>query len=199
MHISKAIAYVCIVSGMLGMYQLHAVTAQDLIRNIDDGEQNIKKNNADMENLKTTLTQSLQSINEQLAQLQSYIALKDKYKGGINSIKTSIKTEQDKIFAAIQNVPTLPTTVAAVLRPIVDNYQAAMKDIDAMFTSIGNLLDTANKNMSSIKEGISKSVNTTLPTIIQKGNETIAKLEALKERAPAIAAYVTGVTEQISH
>lgn len=193
MRIQQIIACLSI----FGIYQLYALTADEIIKMIDAGEQQIKDNNTQMTSLQASLKSSLNNVNSVGNKIDNYIKQKQQSQKEINNIKTSIKTEQDKIFKTIKDVPTLPAVVGTALKPFEESYNTTMKKVDDMLDSLGHMLDVAANGMKNIKVDLDKSINTTIPTIIQKGNETTSKLEELKQRAPAIASYVTGVSQQI--
>lgn len=193
MRIYKIIACLC----TLGITSLYALTAEELIKMIDDGETQVKTNTEQIKSVQTNLKNASVNVNTQKNSVGSYIKQKDAIKKQIDEIKRYVKQEQDRFYDKIKDVPTLPKVVTAALKPFEDSYNSTMGKIDAMLTSLGNILDVAQKGMTTIQADLDKSINTIIPAILQKSNDSIAKLEELKQRAPAIATYVTGVSEQI--
>src|SRR5689334_14850669 len=107
---------------IFGISQLYALTAEDITKMIDAGEQQIKQNNTQMTSLQASLKSSINVVNSTQNKIGTYIQQKERSQKEIENIKTAIKTQQDKIFQAIKDVPTLPTVVSAALKPFQESY-----------------------------------------------------------------------------
>jgi len=186
MRIYTFIACLC----SFGIYQLYALTP-DQIKAIDDEVQKIQQTIDTANQLKTGLSTVLQNTRNQAGQIPIYSRAKDINKKGYATTMQTIKDQQDKLLNAVKNTPGLPSSIPDSVKNVESTYNTFMTKVDDLFDSIGRLWESGTKNAATIKDDLNTVVSTTLPAIIQKGNDAIAKLEDIKQKAASQPAQPT--------
>lgn len=178
---------------------LHGLTSQELITMIEQGEQEIKQSNIEMGKIDASLRETLKAMSTLNNDLKRYTQTKNQYWSQVNTIKQTVNQKQEDMRTSLATVPGLDAVVFDALKPPLSLYNRFMGNIDTMFTRIDDLLLTARADVTQLEQGINYSINTTMPKIMAKADETLKKLAELKQRAPAIAEYVSGLTQQFGN